>query len=187
MTLLVISVIIPVAITILDVTSKQVRLAGNARDSEVAFHAANAGLECAQQVRRALAVSMESTSTAAISASCFNDTASVSPDDSIPVVGSNGRVRYFAYQLDWGTPPLQRCSQIDTLIIVSEPDQDTTVEADEIRAVIPSYPAAAPDKTCEESSVCTIISARGYNRACPAALGGTFGAGTIQREVLLEY
>lgn len=187
MTLLVISVIVPVAITILDVTSKQVRLAGNARDSEVAFHAANAGLECAQQVRRSLGASMEGTSAAAIGVSCFGVTANPTPDTSIPVVGSNGRVRHYAYQLTWGAPPLQRCTQIDTILIVSELDEVTTVNTSAIRAVIPSYPTTATTKTCDESSVCTIVSSRGYNRACPATLGGAFAAGTIQREVLLEY
>ena len=185
MTMLVISVIIPVAITILDVTSKQVRLAGNARDSEVAFHAANAGLECAQQVRRALGATMESYPPADISVPCFGQTTTASPVTTI--LSTNGRVHHYAYQLTWGTAPLQRCTQIDTILIVSEPDQNTTVQTSALRAVIPSYPNIASTKTCAESSVCTIISSRGYNRACPATLGGTFAASTIQREVLLEY
>jgi hypothetical protein len=196
MTMLVISVIIPVAITILDVTSKQVRLAGNARDSEVAFHAANAGLECAQQVRRALGATMESDPPENISVACFGQTTTASPVTTIP--STNGRVHHYAYQLTWGTAPLQRCSQVDTILIVSDPGgsptpppsgggSNTTVNTSDLRAVIPSYPNITSTKTCAESSVCTIISSRGYNRACPATLGGTFAASTIQREVLLEY
>ena len=124
MTMLVISVIIPVAITILDVTSKQVRLAGNARDSEVAFHAANAGLECAQQVRRALGATMESDPPADISVPCFGQTTTASPVTTIP--STNGRVHHYAYQLTWGTAPLQRCSQVDTILIVSDPSGSST-------------------------------------------------------------
>jgi len=46
MTLLIISVVLSVALTTLSLSIKQTRLATDTRDAEVAFHAANAGLEC---------------------------------------------------------------------------------------------------------------------------------------------
>ncbi len=188
MTLIVISVIIPVVMTILDVTTKQVRLAGNARDSEIAFHAANAGLECAQRVRRIERVRMESTDTAEPTVSCFGVSDNAELDTSITVASGGGRVRHYAYQFTWGAFPAQRCSQIDTIVVIAAADRDTTVNVSDIRRVIPSYPSGtATTKTCRQGNVCTIIGARGYNRFCPSTIDGSFGAGTIQREVLLEY
>ena len=46
MTLLIISVVLSVALTTLSLATKQTRLATDTRDAELAFHAANAGLEC---------------------------------------------------------------------------------------------------------------------------------------------
>ena len=50
--LMVVSVVVSVGLVILDVTIKQLRLSTNSTDSEIAFHAANAGMECARFWRR---------------------------------------------------------------------------------------------------------------------------------------
>ena len=52
--LIVVSVVLSVGLVILDLTIKQVRLAATTADSETAFHAANAGMECARYWRRNL-------------------------------------------------------------------------------------------------------------------------------------
>src|SRR6056297_3030355 len=52
--LIVVSVVVSVGLVLLDVTIKQLRLSSNSTDSEIAFHAANAGMECAQFWRRDL-------------------------------------------------------------------------------------------------------------------------------------
>ncbi len=48
MALIVVSVVISIGLSVLDLTLKQVRLSTNSKDSEIVFHAANAGLECAR-------------------------------------------------------------------------------------------------------------------------------------------
>ncbi|MFW6210467.1 MAG: hypothetical protein ACOC4E_03185, partial [Patescibacteria group bacterium] len=47
-TLLVVGVVLAVGAVLLDLTIKQVQLSSTAKDSEIAFHAANAGMECAR-------------------------------------------------------------------------------------------------------------------------------------------
>jgi hypothetical protein len=192
MTLLVVSVVIPVTLVILEVTTKQVRLAGNARDSEVAFHAASAGLECAQRLRREVGVAIrleETTSPATIpGVSCFG----AAPTDFVYQPFQNqpahGHVNHFVTQFTWGVAPQQRCTRIDMIVMVSEVTQNTVVNDDDIRQLIQTYPLRQTTQTtCPQGGVCTIISSRGYNRACPANFSDILPSGSTQREVLLEY
>ena len=49
--LIVVSVVLAVGLSLLNITLKQFTLSATARDSEMAFHAANTGLECMQHYR----------------------------------------------------------------------------------------------------------------------------------------
>jgi Tfp pilus assembly protein PilX len=69
--LLVVGVVISVGLSILDLSIKQVRLASNATESEKAFHAANAGIECARYWRRVLSMQIEDGMTLSPSPTCF--------------------------------------------------------------------------------------------------------------------
>ena len=51
MSLIVVSVVISIGLVVLDLTLKQLRLSTNSKDSETAFHAANAAMECARYWR----------------------------------------------------------------------------------------------------------------------------------------
>jgi len=196
MTLLVVSVVIPVTLVILDVTTKQVRLAGNARDSEVAFHAASAGLECAQRLRGDAALetlfenTYPNTPTTIASANCFFISANPPTLEYRPFANppTDGRVNHFVTQFTWGSAPQERCTRIDMLVMISDVDDPTDVQDSHIRAVIPTYPRKQVQiTTCPPGGVCTLISSRGYNRSCPADFDDELPSGSTQREVLLEY
>jgi len=182
MTLLVISVVITAVLSILDVTIKQVRLAASAKDSESAFHAANAGLECARFWRRVSATQMESPTTGSFNVRCFSNAARSTTRVAVPATGGAGFANIYEYELPWGTSPDLRCSRVSTVVIVSDPTNSTTVTSADLKAEIPGYPGTA-NKVCPPSGICTVISVRGYNRTC-TSVGSP---GTIEREVLLEY
>lgn len=182
MTLLIISVIISVGLTILDVTIKQVRLSGSAKDSEVAFHAASAGVECARYWRRISFAEMEAGQDN-VEYDCFGAAAEDDPTTISVTGGAAGTAYHYEHEISSlvGTAEA-RCSEMDTLIIVADPAATTTLG--NVKNHIAGYPE--PDEIdCPAGGICTVIASRGYNRSCPTT--GGFPAGTIQREILLEF
>ncbi|MCD5380990.1 MAG: hypothetical protein LR008_00245 [Candidatus Pacebacteria bacterium] len=179
MTLVVVSVVLSVGLSILDLSIKQVKLSSNAKDSEIAFHAANAGMECARYWRRNNSNEMESGQV--INPTCFG----VGPDTNsinsiLPtVITVDGEVNLYTYLFTWGADP--RCTQISTLV-ASSSVIGVGVTTTNMTALIPGYPGG-DDKFCEPGARCTVISVQGYNRPCNTATG----YGTIQREVLLQF
>jgi type II secretory pathway pseudopilin PulG len=167
MTLIVVGVVISIGLSVLDLSLKQVRLATNAKDSEISFHAANAGMECARYWRRVASSSMENG--VAIAPSCFGTT----PNTNTVTQVSTG-VFLYDYKFTWGSPN-QRCSQIVTLVASSTaPGPDLVIN--NMVTLVPGYPDGNT-KTCKAGERCSVVSVRGYNRPCS----------TVQREVLLQF
>lgn len=176
--LLVVSVVITVGLTILDITTKQVRLAASAADSEGAYSAANAGVECAMHWRRTSATALEAGSSVS-GIACFGTSNATS---SVSVTTTNGQSSLYNFVYDWGVAPAQRCSQITMLVTRSLPTATSSISNANMKSRIPSYPGSDA-RLCPPGGICTTISSRGYNRAC----GSTATPGTIQREVLVEF
>lgn len=178
LTLLVVTVLISIGVSILSLSITQVRLASNARDSEVAFHAANAGLECALYWRRVKATQMESGSNIR-PMGCFGDN---TPDNysqtQITSGVTGGNVYRYRYQFEWGTPV--RCTQIDT-IVGSSALSGSGLTIPNMRNYIAGYPGNNT-KQCDPGTKCSVISVQGYNKPCSAVND----YGTVQREVLLQ-
>jgi hypothetical protein len=162
-TLIVVSVVISIGITLLDLTIKQLRLSTGSKDSESSFHAANAGVECVRSWR--------------VPVTCFGSTVStVTIDD----IGEAGKPVYlYEFEVTWGASSLQRCSKV-SMITISPPSEGVSYTLASVDNYLLSYPEG--DKICEPGGRCTIISVEGYNRQC----SGINQIGTIQREVLLE-
>lgn len=173
MALIVVSVVVTIGLTVLDLTLKQVRLSTNSKESEVAFHASNAALECARYWREAEQVNIESGNP--ITVSCFNQANAVV--SAITTSASVGTAYQYTFSTTWGSPT--RCSEVNMLVINADPAATSTVNA--LGSIIPGYPYGA-SKSCEPGGRCTVISARGYSKAC-SEIGQT---GIVQREVLLE-
>lgn len=175
-TLIVVGVVISIGLAILDLSIKQVRLSSNAKESEVAFHAANAGAECARYWRRIASSTMQLGQ--AINPSCFG----VAPDTNTVtqvISESDGAVYQYEYEFTWGTDT--SCTQINTLVSSSSVLGDG-VTTTNMTTLIPGYRGAS-DFYCEAGAHCTTISIRGYNQPC-SIVGGY---GVVQREVLLQF
>lgn len=173
--IIVVGVVVSVGLTILDLSLKQVRLSTNSRDSETAFHAANAGLECARYWRVAEEVDMDSGNT--ITPSCFG--VSIGNVVGVGVTASNGDAYLYDFEATWGSGSNVRCSQMSVLTISSPANATTTVP--NMTTIIPGYPYIE-DRECGPSGRCTVIAVRGFSRSC-SNIGLN---GTVQREVLLE-
>lgn len=176
MALVVVSVVVSIGLSVLDLSLKQLRLSTNSKDSETAFHATNAGLECARYWRTIESVEMEVGNP--ISPSCFGVTIGAVNSSAVSVA-TVGAAYIYNMQTTWGQTGVQRCSDMRTLVIVSDPTATTTVT--NMQTIIPGYPYGVA-KDCEPGARCTVISVRGYSREC----GSITVSGTVQREVLLE-
>jgi hypothetical protein len=185
MTIIVVGVVLSVGLTILDLSIKQVRLADSAKESEIAFHAANAGLECARYWRREEASLMEVGQP--FNPECFEEgpiavTPNVNPPDLVPVPGvpSDGAAYLYEYEFTWGAG-LDRCTKIATLIVSSDLSGNG-FEVSNMEDLFTGYPDG-PDYFCEPGAQCSVVSVRGYNKLC----NNISQYGTIQREVLLQF
>jgi len=179
MSLIVVSAILSVGLVILDLSIKQVRLAATTKDSEIAFHAANAGMECARYWRR------EASSTLAVGTptlvDCFGDSETLVDGGVSYGANTDGSAYSYRYEFTWGGADAERCTQISKVMVISD-ISGSGVQVDNMRTLIPGYPDGNI-LNCGVAGECTVISVQGYNRSC--AQRGSFG--TIQREVLLEF
>lgn len=188
MTIIVVGVVLSIGLTILDLSIKQVRLASAAKDSEIAFHATNAGLECARYWQRQAASLIEVGDQ--FSPTCFEE----APEEVTPLGPSgnspnldnfaDGEAYLYEYSFTWGADS-DRCSEISSLI-VSADLTGNGVEVDNMNVLFPDNKEfKAPNNTfdCEQGSRCSVISVRGYNKPCTSISG----YGTIRREVLLQF
>lgn len=182
MSLIVVSVVISIGLVVLDLTLKQLRLSTNSKDSETAFHAANAAMECARYWRYTASANFTEGETVD-DVECFGvNIGDVAPGPELQEL--DGQAVKYSFDMNgvegitWGGVDAERCSQIDILVLNSEINQETVV--DNMSSVIPGFPEG--EKDCEPGGRCTVIAARGYSRNCDdVALPGT-----VEREVLLE-
>lgn len=180
MTIIVVGAVLSIGLSVLDLTLKQVRLSTNAKESEIAFHAANAGLECAQYWRRISSVAMESGLT--ISPVCFSGKSAENKTISTIISDvTNGYAYIYDYHLDWGFA----CTKVKTMVIntLVTGSGITVVDIDD--TYFPAYPDSS--KSCPPGAICTIISVQGYNKSCGTDMEiVNTSYGVVQREVLLE-
>lgn len=180
--LIVVGVVVSVGLTILDLTIKQLLLSTNSKDSEIALHAANAGLECAQYWRNLKATDFEDGNS--VNVACFDKPAiAVTEDNSGITKTGSGNVHKYKFQFDWGNVGAERCSMVTMVLFNSDSSVGNILEITNMNAVVSGYPDGS-SKKCEAGGRCAVISVQGYNRPCANALLGS--PGTLQREVLLE-
>lgn len=175
MALIVVSVVISVGLSLLDLTIKQLRLSTGAKDSESAFHAANAGVECLRYWRLAYSADFESGNGTSVPMNCFNGNSGTITTN---VISAPHIYKYYI-KIDWGGGR-NRCSEI-TFITMSTDPTEPAITLSNVPSYIPGYPYG-DTKTCVPGGKCTIASVRGYNQPC-SAIGKV---GVVQREVLLE-
>lgn len=177
-TLLLLGVVIGVTLSIVELTIRQVRLAVDGREAEIAFQAASAGVECAQRIARSSASNINSNNNEGIVFNCFEQsnpslvTSSLASLTSAPSTDSN-RLRRYRHEIEWDN----RCSEIDLIVVVTE---DSTVFAN-IKDQIFNFPDSTLE--CSAGSTCHVVAASGYNVPCSQRNN----PGVLKREVLLEF
>lgn len=180
--MVIIGTILLIGVSLLDVTIKQVRLTTNAKQSELAFQAANAGMECARSVRNLQSDQMEAGSS--ITPSCFNPSSTLfSNEDGTVAHSGSGDVYRYEYEFTWGSGIDTKCTEITMLAAVSDINNGVSVARPTVQTYIPGYPDLEGNFDCEAGSRCTLVSSRGFNTAC----SNKGGFGVVQREVLLEF
>jgi hypothetical protein len=193
--IIVVSVVVSIGLVLLDVTTKQLRLSSNSTDSELAFHAANAGMECARYVRRQASAEIEGDEFAFSSqvppgadidlVSCFGASMEEYSKTTLSASGDGDAILY-EYEFSWAS---DRCSEVDMVVVVADLFESpgvigsgVTISNADMRSLIPGYPRNQA-LVCPAASYCTVISVKGYNRSC----NNKDSFGTVQREVLLEF
>ncbi len=183
MTLLVVGAVVSITLAVIELTIKQLNLTVTARDSEIAFHAANAGLECARYVRRVASTSFEVVGTPldTIDFECFSRTQELDlVSNGGLATNGNGELRRYLGEVTWGTG--DRCSVVDMLVMMVPDTETSDFEITNLHTMYQGFPQG-DTKTCSPGARCTVAQVIGYNRGCV----DTSLAGTVRREILLEF
>jgi len=171
---LVAAVVLAIGLSILSITTKQVQLAGIARQSEIAFQAASAALECVRfndvNTDDGGVFDVTNPQTGYAEVTCFGVKDTVSSDSDSD--GSGGPSSGENQKLDftWGDAG-DICSKIELYKFY---DADNAIDLD-------TYGITAYD--CPAGTACTLVKARGYNKRC----GDINTEGAIERELTIIY
>lgn len=181
-TLITIGAVLAISLSLIELSIKQLDLSVDSRDSEIAFQAVNAGIECAQRVRRVASTTLEVG--AASSFTCLGASPTVGKLGTLGLttqqVPAEGDVYRYVTRIDWGTAPASRCSEIDMVIMMSDITASTGVAVTDFNTIYADYSGT---KTCQPGGRCTIAVARGYNSTC----ANRNAVGVLRREILLEF
>lgn len=167
LTIVIISVVLAVGISLLEITVKQISLSTTGRDSEVAFHGAQAAAECAQVVVQDIDFLNAGAQDATID--CFGAGAVTES----AAMSDSGRTAEYTFQFEWNNSEQDLCSEADIYIM------DATGGAYSKNFTNQGLVS----ETCNNGDVCTIVFARGFNRGC----GDLDSLRTVQREITISY
>jgi Tfp pilus assembly protein PilX len=160
-------VVLAIGLSLLDITVKQLSLSATARDSEIAFYAANAAVECGQAERQTIDVFSAIPNN--LTFNCFST--------SFPAAYSRtGNVHRYAASSTWANADgVNLCSEIE-LFIVDSRSGTTTYPT--------SFTRNGLSKTsCTLGNICTVIFSRGFNRAC----NQLNSLRVVQRELTVDF
>jgi hypothetical protein len=182
--LLLVGVLLGVSTSLLNITLKQYQLSGIALASEVAFQAANAGMECALYydfpktnpgVFEVPGIAgKEQTTVPAITCMGKGPISAINIDNP-PYSGDEDGMAISGeeqnFQFEWGTPAV--CVDLSIFKFYST--------STSVQRVVDGVDIDV-SKPCAQNSVCTVIQSRGYNVDC-----NTLAAGSNPRIVEREY
>ena len=175
-TLVVISVVLAIGLTLLNITVKQFTLSTIIRDSEKAFHVANMGAECAEfAVRQNRSAFFQINTAAPVSCGGTNWSIDSSETDDNDETGTDpGQGIYYkrVYQFDNSSKGL--------CLNVSVYNYDVGSGGD---GLINLTNEGLENAECEEEGSCTYIFSRGYNRSC----GELSSLRVVQREITVDF
>jgi len=168
LTLIVLSIVIAVTLSLVELSMKKLQLAVDTRDSERVFHAATAAMECGMYLRNRNPDSFIDWTSGAGSAprlTCFNQNrAPTSPAarSGSDATGYYSRFNYNVPNVDIGGTPTYLYVEVHIL------NAQSIAGANMTRSDISSLGTV----TCLQGSICTVVIARAYNRATAPSAGG---------------
>ena len=181
-TILTLTVVVSVTLAIVELSMKQLELSVSSKDSELAFQAANAGMECARYTRK------HSSSTVvagtAVPFTCMGGSITPVSISAAPSQSGSGNIYVYKTSINWAvtSPEPPRCSDIVMAVMVAGSTGGNLVY-NQIKNDFPQYPALSNSKTCGVGGTCTVVSVTGYSSNCT----NKDAAGTLKRELLLEF
>lgn len=181
-TLLLMSVLLAISASLLNVTLKQFKLSSIAKDSEMAFQAAQSGLECAVFWDVQNLFDVDPNNVPVPEEDVVGCMGEVSADlESANDTVTSGERQLFRFQ--WGNPEV--CTEVDVFKYSENSTVDGNADgpdmSDELGTVNPVYcPESDPASTPIE---CTIIKSRGYNTSC----NNLSNPRTVEREITQRY
>ncbi len=176
------SVVLAIGVSLLHLSVSQINLSSNARESEIAFQAAHAGMDCLWYWRYSsttvFAFTEADAGSAAPPLTCFQKNGMSTSHTQPAVTSGVGVVDVFEYTFDWKS--MDRCSVVSMYILQPESPSDMTLDLTAINEGIGTNGI----KTCDADGTCTVIVSKGYNRKCSDVGSSIF---TIQRELTVEF
>jgi hypothetical protein len=162
------SIVLAIALSIMSITLKQLTLAGVARESEIAFQAANAGVECIRYYD--ISGSDGNTFDVPGNGGAQGSAASITCLDATVVndLGAAGSGDEQHFEWTWDNSSV--CTDVSIYKFYSESgseDMDPLIT----------------DRDCPEGVECTIVKARGYNAPCNAIQSNK----VVERELTVIY
>ncbi len=168
LSLIVSSIVLAIGLSMLQITLKQLSLGTTTKGSEIAFQAANAGMECLRYTRNDPNNDFLSGN---ITLKCLVNPSPLSVDDENGGAGPIYRYNP-ANKITWNTAGGSACIDIDMYYI--------DASANSVTYTFPS----GDEKTCALGDACTFGFVRGYNRGCNEIGSSIF---TVQRELTVEF
>lgn len=171
LTIVVISVVLAVGLSLLDITVKQISLSITSRDSELAFNGAQGAMECIQGLFRDVDIFAGAPPPGTVD--CLGQSGvTLTPSADTPITD----VTLYEFEVGWDNSEQNLCSQADTYII------DARSQTSDYTVPFGAAQGNA-EEVCEAGNICTVVFARGFNRAC-ADIGSLR---TVQRELTISF
>jgi hypothetical protein len=173
------SVVLAIGVSILHVSVNQINLSATARESEFAFQASHAGVDCLMYWRseKALEFIDVAGTINRPAINCFSGSPITSSDRSFFPTSGTGYVREYINEFQWGAPA--RCTNVSMFVINAFDTTDAVVNFGNNRGI-----GDGGTKTCKSGNICTVIVSAGYNRACNELNSTIF---SVQREIVVEF
>jgi len=175
------SVVLAIGVSLLQVSINQINLASTARESEIAFQAASAGVECMQYWRNMKNAEfvLIALPDLVLGITCFGTgpNSPVTAPQRIVDDAAKGKIDKYSYEFGLGTQTTDSCIQIDMYIM-------NAYIADLTYSSFPEGVGTNGTKTCTANSICTVLISTGFNRSCSTYDTDIF---SVQRELTLEF
>ena len=178
-TLLVMTVLLGVSSSLLNITLKQFQFSGIGLASEISFQAANAGMECVlYHEYEGYPPTPSSPGKFDVGQSSPTIRCMGSGDTAVSLEVNTSNTAERRYQFSWGNPA------VCTDVTIYKFFEAAPADADSIGPDM--FTALGRTGSCAEDVTCTIVRSRGYNTACPTS-GNSFSPRTIERELTQRY